>query len=1055
MGPSAALGQGGGCNNPVALDAIVVVNTFCGLSDGTVLLLMNDDPGLYTFDWNTGATGSQITGVPIGFYEVSISRIAEPACRVDTVVIVNNTDGPPFTLQSVTPANCDAANGAVTLSTALQPNEVSFTWSGGQNGITASNLVSGFHRVTATYSAGGCTRIARYPVPNVNPLLSTIEVLADAKCGLPTGQAAITVNGGTGAYHYSLGGSSQISGLPPGNFNSVITDQNWGCKDTVEFLIDNLPVSGQVAVSAQNAPCPGLTDGIINFNLSPGPNFTLPLTYSLRDANGAAYNIGTVPLGVYTLQISDADGCKLPPDTITISAPPPFNINPFVISASCDVPGQIILNVSGGNGNYTFDWDDLPGADDPQNRINLMPGIYRGGITDGLCSYGIPDLVVPDNCSTPDTIYMVVPLGQSQDLQLTPPLGLGSGNVAYTLAGGGLSGSSTNGQWEITPGGLFRYQAGLTPGVNLDAVGILQSTSTVGLNNNLVVLVTISAGNTSSEEVPFIVPLNGTTTVCGNLPPNFGPITVLYGGALNPSGCCGSYGAYTVNDQNACLTFYANDLTGSNLGPICVMVIDQASNQAHIICYRPSIVTSNGCNSGLFNGDVVEETTLDCDTMVAVCLNLPLKELDHLVVYDNGALYNQSIYGCQPDTVKAYALPNFPGTTPLQLVAWYANGQTYFGFFPTTQALVNYMNQVDPAANWVIDGDFISGGALNGDYGLLLLNAVNSYTLTPFNRQIYAGTVLSLETGDHTLIFQDIVTGCPDTLYAEIDCQDCPTFHNYLSDPDGTLDWTLSQCDADTVFCTNILWNLLPSYNIRLNGLPFNNFVACGDLAGLTLAKGDYQLYFEQTGSGCRDSLFISIVCQTIPVDDTLSALDDEAFTLISTSVTVEILKNDLVRGIVNNPGGLESAVIIDAPNHGIAELDPVTGLLVYTPGDNFCGIDTMAYRLTDTLGRQDEAKIRVVVYCDKVLIYNGISPNGDFLNDTWQMRGIDGYPNNEVWVYNRWGNLVYHRKQYINNEAWDGSWEGKGLPDGTYFYRVDLGDAAGTVLSGYLQILR
>jgi gliding motility-associated-like protein len=97
---------------------------------------------------------------------------------------------------------------------------------------------------------------------------------------------------------------------------------------------------------------------------------------------------------------------------------------------------------------------------------------------------------------------------------------------------------------------------------------------------------------------------------------------------------------------------------------------------------------------------------------------------------------------------------------------------------------------------------------------------------------------------------------------------------------------------------------------------------------------------------------------------------------------------------------------------------------------------------------------VRVNVICDKLLVYNGISPNGDGKNDTWTIVGIEQFPDNEVRVFNRWGNLVFEQKGYSNLNAWNGVWNGKDLPDGAYFYVIDLGGDADT-LSGYLHIMR
>ncbi len=70
--------------------------------------------------------------------------------------------------------------------------------------------------------------------------------------------------------------------------------------------------------------------------------------------------------------------------------------------------------------------------------------------------------------------------------------------------------------------------------------------------------------------------------------------------------------------------------------------------------------------------------------------------------------------------------------------------------------------------------------------------------------------------------------------------------------------------------------------------------------------------------------------------------------------------------------------------------------------------------------------------------IYNGISPNGDGLNDTFLINR-DAYPNFELDIYNRWGYLVWKGDNTQND--WDGSSNqgivlfGNQLPDGIYYY--------------------
>ena len=72
--------------------------------------------------------------------------------------------------------------------------------------------------------------------------------------------------------------------------------------------------------------------------------------------------------------------------------------------------------------------------------------------------------------------------------------------------------------------------------------------------------------------------------------------------------------------------------------------------------------------------------------------------------------------------------------------------------------------------------------------------------------------------------------------------------------------------------------------------------------------------------------------------------------------------------------------------------------------------------------------------------IPSGFSPNGDGVNDVFHVEAIERFPGNSLVVFNRWGEEVYRKDGYQND--WDGSGKSGGaLPDGNYFYILDLGD--------------
>lgn len=85
------------------------------------------------------------------------------------------------------------------------------------------------------------------------------------------------------------------------------------------------------------------------------------------------------------------------------------------------------------------------------------------------------------------------------------------------------------------------------------------------------------------------------------------------------------------------------------------------------------------------------------------------------------------------------------------------------------------------------------------------------------------------------------------------------------------------------------------------------------------------------------------------------------------------------------------------------------------------------------------------------------VTPNSDGKNDVFEIKGIENYPQNELEIYNRWGNKVYSASGYKN--TFDGTPNYKGisdgrLPVGTYFYILKLNDKDNRIFKGYLELV-
>lgn len=111
----------------------------------------------------------------------------------------------------------------------------------------------------------------------------------------------------------------------------------------------------------------------------------------------------------------------------------------------------------------------------------------------------------------------------------------------------------------------------------------------------------------------------------------------------------------------------------------------------------------------------------------------------------------------------------------------------------------------------------------------------------------------------------------------------------------------------------------------------------------------------------------------------------------------------------------------------------------------------TYTVTVTDEKGCSATDKVTITII-EGVFIPNAFSPNGDGLNDAWEIIRISDYPNCRVEVYDRWGSTIFISSGY--KIPWNGTFKGNLLPTGSYTYVIRLGDG-GKAIRGSVAILR
>ena len=399
-----------------------------------------------------------------------------------------------------------------------------------------------------------------------------------------------------------------------------------------------------------------------------------------------------------------------------------------------------------------------------------------------------------------------------------------------------------------------------------------------------------------------------------------------------------------------------------------------------------------------------------------------------------------------------FVLPGGGNFGPYQLNSWSINGQTQSIQFNTIPDLVNYMNIWDTNSTWIFDPGsmMVTGGNASNSYtnmNITQINTAASAILEVNANLVPTQTTMYLDQGINEVIFTHNQTGCSDTVTVTVTCLG----PDYL---------------YDTIFVNTTDTMCIPTDELLGNIVSYEN--SCED------SSGEFVIFNQVDGTWCAayegvdigvDSSCI-VLCDDLGFCDTtylfVSVIPEERGELmpdaiadvdtipVNTISVVSTMDNDSINGV------FDTIYLLTPPNFGTVIFDE-DGNGRYTPNEDYCDAiiaDEYSYVLCNTVGC-DTTTVSIYVVCDGLTIYTGFSPNNDGVNDVFFIEGVENFPDNELSIFNRWGNEVYFEQGYLN--TWDGTWKGKLLPDGTYFYVFDYKNSNGEVieLSGYVQIHR
>ncbi|MFK8057209.1 MAG: Ig-like domain-containing protein [Saprospiraceae bacterium] len=439
----------------------------------------------------------------------------------------------------------------------------------------------------------------------------------------------------------------------------------------------------------------------------------------------------------------------------------------------------------------------------------------------------------------------------------------------------------------------------------------------------------------------------------------------------------------------------------------------------------------------------------DCSSNeLEICLPAAPDVLQAYAITVDGQPYTGALGDCdevQTFVLDIFELPDGGAVGPYTIDSFFINGQRFSTDVTTMQSLADTLNTWDATGTWRYDAIemLILGGNPLSVYSELFVTQVSTSAQAQValtSQSIAQGTVITIPVGtaNRVLTFDNGVD-CIQEVTLTIACTSNSTATDTIPVTGSTFFCVdASELSGPIVSLTNVCPDLSGAAIFDFDGI-----LGCVTATGVTPGSVTACLVACDAAGVC-DTTFYTVVV-TPDGSGGLDAVDDILRLRLDQMGLLSITANDTFNG------ALSSIDIIEQPSRGIATLNS-DGTLSYTPPAGECGFtDSLTYQICQG-AICDRALVLIDVRCAPVEAYTGFSPNGDGVNDQLRFIGIEDFPENTLTVYNRWGNEVYLAQNYQND--WDGTWNGKLLIDGTYFWQLEI-VGEDEPLTGYVQIQR
>lgn len=1010
--------------NPGA--ATAVTDASCGLNNGAINLNLTGG-GNYTYKWSPGnATTQNISSLAAGTYTVTITETGSGCSATSSAIVGSSTN---VNINNVTldqPSGCGSGDGSITVQVSGGTANYSFNlykagqpalvdqFSGTMTSVTFPGLAPGAWKVEVV-DANGCIDAETRTLVSANTSISVLPTTTLAGCGQSNGTASLVISGGDAPYTYTfyknntlLGQDLPINSMPlnisnlePATYVAIVEDAN-GCIQPVVVNIESQQANFAVTAAETDPSC-GANDGSILLSSLPN-GATLVWYNSDGDSISNSNPLTGVGPDVYSVAITGGNGCSQTNNYALSSANGASISMSAMTAATCGQDnGSVTFSVSGFN-SYHY---EILNAGLDGNAAGSAPvqitGLGKGAYVIQVEDLGLSDCVAlevftiagEDAIQTNSIVTSASACGVEDASVCIEIIG---GEAPYTLPApnmGTVVPGSANNKFCIE--GLYEGTVNLTI---IDNAGCQDTMAYLVTNSfdepSLTADSVEVAGYTCPGELGSIVSMTGDTyevlnaggSVVGITPwieAPAGNYTLRYS-----SGDCTVTLPVSVDGPANWSTGIANQTMVScagNDGSIEVSVAGGTFPYTFAWSNGDSTESLSNVGEGSYSVTITDAngctTLMENLTVASDCQDQPCES-----VFLTDTFFVALVPGlteiCLPTELPSLSgyLLTLDGGLYAEAVDVCVSSTLFYGY-----SQLNSLQSPFILEEWNANGQKITG--LNFSSVAQLVNIMNDFD--PLGNWTNADAS------------SGIIGGSQEGNYGQLVIRHESTGTTFILMPDGI------NVERPSIFVEDN-----PQAHVFIVLDPFTQ---------------------------CLDTLYINLVQPDQPqsenVDVTVNVGESVVICISAEELAgnIEFQPDDVCESFVSN------ALIVNMP--ASQTVCPEYALEIQGVSE---GTQEACIVLCDDLGVCDTTFLHINVLDNGgsgLVIYNGFSPNEDGFNDYFRIKNIEleKYKDNSLVVFNRWGNRVYSADGYTNSNPWKAVYKGTFLPDGTYFYVLEINE--------------